>query len=284
MKGKKGIKTIQRVGPGSKQSGAIVPVAHSAATHKGDARAGMHKRDACATSGAPRKQRVLVVDDHPCVQMALRMIINGEPDWEVCGVEVDAKPALAAVEKLKPDLVIVDLMLPGSHGLDLIRDLKIQYPHIPAIVHSAHAEETHALLCIHAGARGYLNKGADVNTVREALRTVLNGGTYASEQVRQRVADCVLAAGKTPTLHPLADLSPRELQVFEMIGRGLALKEIARQLGVDHETAERHRLHIGDKLGLSSPAEVLSAAILWMQFLPHEISASRVAVPDLPLR
>jgi len=79
-------------------------------------------------ASAGRKQRVLVVDDHPCVQMALRMIINGEPDWEVCGVEVDAKPALAAVEKLKPDLVIVDLMLPGSHGLDLISRLKNPLP------------------------------------------------------------------------------------------------------------------------------------------------------------
>jgi DNA-binding NarL/FixJ family response regulator len=211
----------------------------------------------------PRKWRVLVVDDHSSVRMSLRMVINGEPDLAVCGEVEDARPALEAVERLSPDIVIADIALKGSHGLDLIRDLHIRYPSLPVFVHSAHSEELYAPLCFHSGARGYMNKGEDVQTIVHAIRTLLDGGIYLSTRMLQWFTSCALSRETVDLRHPLGILSPRELQVFEMLGRGLDIKEIAWQLSLDHKTVELYRQRIKAKLGVHSAPEVLRAATLW---------------------
>jgi len=212
---------------------------------------------------APGKRRVLIVDDHPSVRMALRFVINGEPDMVVCGEAEDAQPALAMVEQLCPDIVIVDIALKSSHGLDLIRDLHIRYPSLRLFVHSAHNEELYAPLCFDFGAYGYMNKGQDVQTIVHAIRMVLDGGVYLSPRMLQWFTGCALTRETVEMLHPLVKLSPRELQVFEMLGRGLDIKEIAGQLSLDHKTVELYRQRIKTKLKVDSASAVLRAAVLW---------------------
>ena len=211
----------------------------------------------------PRKWQALIVDDHPSVRMALRMVINGEPDMVVCGEAEDAQPALAMTEQLCPDIVIADIALKRSHGLDLIRDLHIRYPSLPVFVHSAHTEELYAPLCFHMGARGYMNKGEDVQTIVHAIRTVLEGSVYLSARMLKWFTSCALTRETTEPRHPLGSLSPRELQVFEMLGRGLDIKEIAAQLSLDHKTVELYRQRIKIKLGVPSAPAVLRTAVLW---------------------
>jgi DNA-binding NarL/FixJ family response regulator len=222
----------------------------------------MHGND-LAELEAPCKRQALIVDDHPSVRMALRMVINGEPDIVVCGEAEDAQPALEMAERLCPDIVIADIALKRSHGLDLIRDLHTRYPSLPVFVHSAHIEELYAPLCFQCGARGYMNKGEDVQTIVHAIRTVLGGGVYLSARMLKWFTGCALNRETIELRHPLGSLSPREVQVFEMLGRGLEIKEIADQLSLDHKTVEMYRQRIKTKLGVSSAPAVLRTAVLW---------------------
>jgi DNA-binding NarL/FixJ family response regulator len=221
------------------------------------------EREGLAKVEAPGKRQALIVDDHPSVRMSLRFVINGEPDMIVCGEAEDAQPALAMIEQLCPDIVIVDIALKSSHGLDLIRDLHIRYPSLRLFVHSAHNEELYAPLCFDLGAYGYMNKGQDVQTIVHAIRMVLDGGVYLSPRMLQWFTGCALSRETLEVRHPLGSLSPRELQVFEMLGRGLDIKEIAGQLALDHKTIELYRQRIKTKLGVTSAPAVLRAAVLW---------------------
>ncbi len=211
----------------------------------------------------PRKRHALVVDDHPSVRMSLRFVINGESDMVVCGEAEDAQPALTMIEQLCPDVMIIDIALKSSHGLDLIRDVHVRYPSMPIFVHSAHNEELYAPLCFHMGAHGYMNKGEDVQTIVHAIRTVLDGGIYLSAHMLKWFTGCAMTRETIDMRHPLGVLSPRELQVFEMMGRGLDTKEIAGQLSLDHKTIELYRLRIRSKLGLGTSPAVIRAAVLW---------------------
>jgi DNA-binding NarL/FixJ family response regulator len=228
------------------------------------------EREGLAGHDASHKRDVLVVDDHTSVRMSLRFVINGEPDMIVCGEAEDSQPALVMVERLCPNLVIIDIALKSSHGLDLIRDLHIRYPSLPLFVHSAHNEELYAPLCFDLGAYGYMNKGQDVQTIVHAIRTVLDGGVYLSPRMLQWFTGCALTRETVEARHPLGRLSPRELQVFEMLGRGLDIKEIADQLSLDHKTVELYRQRIKIKLGVDSASDVLRAAVLWW----HEASSA----------
>jgi DNA-binding NarL/FixJ family response regulator len=221
------------------------------------------EREGLAKVEATDKWQALVVDDHTSVRMALRLVINGEPDMVVCGEAEDGLPALTLIEQLCPDIAIVDIALKGSHGLDLIRDVHIRYPSLPIFVHSAHTEELYAPLCFHIGARGYMTKGEDIQTIVHAIRTILEGGVYLSARMLRWFTGTALTRETVELRHPLGSLSPRELQVFEMLGRGLDIKEIAAQLSLDHKTVELYRQRIKSKLGVSSAPAVLRTAVLW---------------------
>jgi len=234
------------------------------------------QRENPAELEAPHKRQALVVDDHPSVRMSLRFVINGEPDMVVCGEAEDAQPALAMVEHLCPDIVIIDIALKRSHGLDLIRDLHIRYPSLRMFVHSAHTEELYAPLCFHMGARGYMNKGEDVQTIVHAIRTILDGNIYLSARMLKWFTSCAMTRETIEPRHPLNSLSPRELQVFEMLGRGLDIKEIAEQLTLDHKTVELYRQRIRVKLRLGTSPAVLRAAVLWTDSPPAETESAPV--------
>jgi DNA-binding NarL/FixJ family response regulator len=209
-------------------------------------------------------RRVLIVDDHPMIRERLEEIISSEPGLEVCGEAEDRHSAVSAVKTLRPDLVIVDLTLKNSHGLDLIKDLQALAPEVLVLVISMHDESLHAERVIHAGARGYLTKQEATRCVVEAINAILNGETYLSDAAAERIANKLRNRTGGPA-RSIDKLTDREIQVFELIGQGLSTRQIAAQLNLGVPTVDTYRGRIKDKLDLKDANELLQHAIRWNQ-------------------
>jgi DNA-binding NarL/FixJ family response regulator len=203
------------------------------------------------------------VDDHPVVRQGLARLIGDEPDLVVCGEAENAQEGLLGIGKLKPDLVVVDISLGGKTGLALIKDLRAQYPQLPVLVMSMHDEQIYAERALRAGGRGYIMKQAGGRILIEAIRQVLSGQVYVSGKISARILDR-LSGGKTkPTSSLLDTLTEREFEVVQLIGQGLATRQIAEQLHVSIKTVEVHRVHIKEKLHLENGAALMRFAISW---------------------
>ena len=211
------------------------------------------------------KSRILIVDDHGLVRHGLAAVIGDEADLEVCGEAADAPAALAQFDALKPDLVVVDLSLQTGHGLDLTRQLTARDAEARVLVLSMHDEAIFAERSLRAGALGYINKQEAPERVVEAIRRVLAGEVYLSPMMTQRLlrasrsGEGVQASARLPSER----LSDRELTVFQMIGQGLATREIAERLHLSIKTIETYREHIKAKLGLKNSAELGRHATQW---------------------
>jgi DNA-binding NarL/FixJ family response regulator len=204
---------------------------------------------------------VLVVDDHPLVRERVAELINQEPDLAVCGEAEDANGALAAVKQHSPDVAIIDITLKDTYGIELIKQLKNLYPKLPILVLSMHDESLYGERALRAGAKGYLTKQEASKKVVDALRRVLRGEIYVSEKLSgtlvQRVAGNKSAEGGSP----VDVLSDRELEVFQLLGQGLTVREVAERLFISVKTVEAHREHIKQRLNFKSSAELLRFAI-----------------------
>jgi DNA-binding NarL/FixJ family response regulator len=208
--------------------------------------------------------RILIVDDHPLVRLSLREFIRREKDLEVCGEAEDKEQALVAVKETQPHLAIIDLTLKSSNGMELIKDLRALHPEVQILVLSMHDEAIHAERVIRAGARGYITKQEATTKVMVAIRQVLSGEIYWSEQAAARVASKIAGgSGKTLTGLPTDCLTDREFQVFEMIGSGRSTRQIAAALHIDVSTVETYRARIKEKLNLSDSLALLQYAIRW---------------------
>ena len=216
-------------------------------------------------SAKPARSRVFLVDDHVVVRSGLAELIGREPDLAVCGAAADAEDALQSIPRARPDLVLVDLSLPGTSGLELVKDLKRRCPKLPVLVLSMHEESLYAERVLQAGARGYVMKDKSFPEIRAAMRRVLAGRIYLSEEMSDRLLQTV--AGGPAKGSPLERLSDRELEVFEMIGRGLGTAAIARKLHLSVKTVETHRAHIKEKLNLDTGAELVQQAVHWLHRL-----------------
>jgi DNA-binding NarL/FixJ family response regulator len=212
-----------------------------------------------------RKKRVFVVEDHPLVRERLTELIQQERDLMVCGDADDHAPALAAVAATKPDLVLVDLTLKNSHGLDLIKDLHAQYPALLMLVVSMHDESLYAERAIHAGARGYVNKHQPSKDILTAIRTVLGGKSFFSDQVFSRLAAKLVESPRRRSLLAMEALTDRELRVFELLGQGHRTRQIAQALQLEIPTVETYRARIKEKLQLKDAHDLLQHAIRWAQ-------------------
>lgn len=208
---------------------------------------------------APKLNRVLIVDDHPLVREGLAARISAQPDLEVCGAAASTGEALSLISSSRPALVLIDLALQKSSGLDLIREIRARGREPRILVVSAYDEGLFAERVLRAGAEGYINKQELQASVIEAIRTVLRGGVFMSAAVTQRLADRTLGRGGSG---PLA-LTDRELQVFEGIGRGRTTREIAAELNLSVHTVESHREKIRLKLNLRNGTELQQRAVLW---------------------
>jgi DNA-binding NarL/FixJ family response regulator len=205
---------------------------------------------------------ILLVDDHPLVRERLAQIINAEPDLRVCGEAADRGGALAAIEANRPDLVIIDLTLHQSHGLDLIKDVRVLHPRLAMLVLSMHDESLYAERALRAGARGYITKQEATKNILVAIRQILRGDVYLSEAESARIA-ARMVTERPPASVSMDKLTDRELRVFELIGRGYSLRQIAAVLHLDAKTIETYRTRIRTKLELRDANEVLQQAILW---------------------
>jgi DNA-binding NarL/FixJ family response regulator len=201
------------------------------------------------------------VDDHPIVRERLAELINQEPDLIVCGEAEDSNEAIKAARELNPDLAIVDITLKDTYGIELIKHLKEIRPKLPVLVLSMHDESLYGERALRAGAKGYLTKQQATKQVINAIRKILAGEIYVSEQMAATILQKV-AGGKSPAGDsPTEVLTDRELEVFQLLGQGLGVKQIAENLFVSVKTIEAHREHIKQKMNFKSSAELLRYAI-----------------------
>ena len=209
---------------------------------------------------------IFIVDDHPVFRKGLAQLLNSESDFDVCGEAEDAAAALKFLKKKLPALVIVDITLKDSSGIDLIKDIKQLFPEIQILTLSMHDEMIYAERALRAGAKGYVMKQEAPETIIKAIRHILGGNTYFSDDVTTRLFSKMADGNrKISASSPVDLLSDRELEIFQMIGRGFSSRQIAGKLHISIKTVENHRAHIKEKLNLSSAIELVQHATLWVQ-------------------
>lgn len=211
------------------------------------------------------RTRILLVDDHAVVRFGIGQLINQQQDLVVCGEQEDASHALSAIGSLKPDLVIADISLKDSSGLELMRNIKAQYSGLPVLVVSAHDESIYAEIAFRAGALGYLMKQEALEKIIPAIRRVLSGNIYVSDALAAKMLQQQVRGQTNIQQSPVKDLSDREMEVFQLIGQWKKTKEIAHELHLSVKTIEYYREQIKRKLNLKNSSELTHYATSWVQ-------------------
>ena len=208
------------------------------------------------------KNKILLVDDHPLVREWLANLINEEADLEVCGQAANAREALDLIGNFSPRIVVVDLSLDGSSGLELIKDIKAQHPKVNTIVLSMHDETLYAERAMRAGASGYVMKREATGKVLAALRAVLAGGLFFSNVVNAQLAQ-KWGQGSSDNSTVVGSLSDRELEVFQLLGCGFNTRQISEQMNVSFKTVQAYCARIKEKLNLANINELIFHAVRW---------------------
>jgi RNA polymerase sigma factor (sigma-70 family) len=216
-----------------------------------------------AKKKAKGKQRILIIDDHVMVREGVSEIIRHEPDLDVCGTASTANEGLDLTRKLKPDLVLVDVTLPGKNGIEYIKDARAFRPDLPVLVMSMHDESLYTDRVLRAGGRGYICKQEGGEKLIQAIRRVLQGEIAVSEKMTGRLLEKF--SGRKVIESPLENLTDRELEVFQLVGQGKTMNEIGAELHLSPKTIEVHRSRIRQKLRIASAAELVSYAARWNQ-------------------
>lgn len=214
-------------------------------------------------AAGPARKRILIIDDHPITRHGLTQLINHEPDLIVCGELDSASPAFAAIESLKPDLVLTDITMPGKSGLELIKDIKTLNHGTLVLVMSMHDETIFAERVLRAGGRGYIMKSEGGEKLLQAIRHVLQGQIYVSHVMTGKFLGSLAAGSMGDNQAEIECLSDREFEVFRFIGQGLTTGEISQRLHISPKTVDTHRAHIKDKLRLRTMPELSKYAIRW---------------------
>ena len=216
--------------------------------------------------GQPEKARILIVDDHPLFMEALHQLIEHEPGWSVCGKATDATQALQLVDETKPDMVIVDISLGATNGIDLLRSISAKQADLPMLVVSMHNESLYAEKAIRAGAMGYVMKHEAPKTVKSAIQQVLTGEMFLSHKIATSLlAKVMREEEEEPEDSPMSRLSEREQQVFRLLGHGKSIRQIALELDLSITTIHSFRGRIKEKLHVKTSPELLLRAIYWVK-------------------
>ncbi len=197
---------------------------------------------------APEAKRIVIVDDHPLFRKGLQELIHSDDSFAVCGEASTASEAMEVIRKLHPELVIVDLSLPGANGIELIKNIRAEYPKLPILVLSMHDESLYALRAMRAGADGYVMKHEAMANVVQAVHEVFNGRPYLSPAMAAQVITKFAHRQAEGEVDAVERLSDRELEILELIGKGNEVRQIAKLLNLSPKTVETHRAHIKDKL------------------------------------
>ena len=223
-------------------------------------------------------KRILIVEDHPVVRFALATAFKQHGGYQVCGEAADHQEALSKIREFNPDLVTVDLNLKSSHGLELIKDIHIQFPALLVLVFSMYDEFLNTRRIISAGAHGYITKLEPLTHVITALERIFAGEIYVSREVTSKMALQLAGGERNHEAPDIRSLTDRELQIFELTGEGLNIRQIAARLNLGLSTIETYRTRIKEKLCLKDHSEMLQSAIHWNR------SGSLVKKPEAELR
>jgi len=221
------------------------------------------KPAAPAAKTSVEKKRVLIVDDHPVFRHGIGTLIGSAEEFMICGEAASAPAALEAMRTLKPDVALLDISLPGTNGIELIKLMKAEQPKLPILILSMYDESLYALRALRAGAMGYIMKAEALNQVLAAIKKVLGGEIHVSDKFREQLIFKAVHSVEGGMGSPVDKLSDRELEVLELLGRGFGTKEIAGDLHLSVKTIETHRAHIKEKLGFKDAGEMVRFAIDW---------------------
>jgi len=210
------------------------------------------------------RRKILIVDDHPIVRRGLTELINQEEDLLVSAQAEDAYQAMESIRAQEPDMAIVDIALKETSGMELIKDIKTQYPSLPVLILSMHDESLYAERALRAGAKGYIMKQQATEELITAIRKVLGGQVYVSDRMGAKILSKLAGGRPNATASAIDRLSDRELEVFRLIGHGHGTRQIAEKLHLSVKTIETYRAHIKEKLNLPNAAELLRHAIQWV--------------------
>ncbi|MEO7931871.1 MAG: response regulator transcription factor [Chthoniobacterales bacterium] len=208
--------------------------------------------------------KALVVDDHPVFRRGIIALLQELGNVIICGEADDAMKALGAMRTLEPDIVLVDISMPGTNGIELTKSMLCERPDLKILVLSMHDESLYALRALRAGAKGYVMKAEALDYVNEAMQKIIEGGTYVSPRFAERLVFRAVQSVESGMGSPVDKLSDRELEVLHLLGRGLGTREIAAELHLSIKTIETHRMHIKDKLDFKDASEMVRFAIDWV--------------------
>jgi DNA-binding NarL/FixJ family response regulator len=210
-------------------------------------------------------KRVLIVDDHPMMRQGLAQLIDNESDLKVVAEADTGGQGLDIVVKEKVDLALIDISLPDKNGLELIKDMRAINSALPILIVSMHDETLYAERVLRAGARGYIMKQEGGKKLLQAIRQVLTGQIYVSEKMSAHILETFSGHSPEQSASPVARLSDREFEVFQLIGQGKGTKEIAQHLNLSVKTVEVHRAKIKEKLSLQTATDLVRYAVRWAE-------------------
>ncbi|MEO6002739.1 MAG: response regulator transcription factor [Opitutus sp.] len=211
------------------------------------------------------KSRVFLVDDHPITRQGLVALINREHNLVVCGEADSAPVAIEQIQKLMPDIALVDVTLKTTSGIELMKHLKALRPEMPVLMMSMHDESLFAERALRAGAKGYIMKLESSATILAAIRRTLSGELYLSEKMKEKMLHRLVKTGATEVVYSIDSLSDREMEVFQLIGNGYGTRQIATRLNLSVKTIDSYREHLKLKLRLDCGTELVRHAIQWVK-------------------
>ena len=209
------------------------------------------------------KKKIFVVEDHPIFRLGISELINQEEDLTVCGGAESVHQAMHEINRLNPDLLIVDISLKNSDGIDLVKEIHNQQRDMPMLILSMHDEFLYAERALRAGARGYIMKEEAMESVVFAIRQVLAGNLYFNDRVKEHILFQLSGDSGSSDTDPIKRLTNRELEVFRLIGQGYSTRDIAGRLNLSIKTIGTYRERIKEKLGLRNATELVRLAVHW---------------------
>ncbi len=216
-------------------------------------------------SGEPVRHRIFLVDDHPVTREGVRVLIDQEPDLVVCGQADSAPAALQLIQRLKPDLAVVDITLKTTSGIELMKNVKALLPDLPVLIMSMHDESLYAERALRAGAKGYVMKHEASDRILTAIRSVIAGDLYLSEKMKEKMLHRLVRSRKNEVVFTIDTLSDREMEVFQLIGNGFGTRQIAEKLNLSVKTIDSYREHLKLKLRLEKGSDLVRHAIQWVR-------------------
>jgi DNA-binding NarL/FixJ family response regulator len=211
------------------------------------------------------RQRIFLVDDHPITRQGVAALINQQPNLIVCGEADSAYEALELIPKANVDMAVVDITLKTTSGIELMKSIKSQFPHLPVLMMSMHEESMYAERSLRAGAKGYIMKQEANSKILDAINAILRGELYLSAAIKEKMLDLLVKSSSTEVKYSLDILSDRELEVYRLIGNGFSTRQIAEKLCLSSKTIDSYRENLKVKLRLQKGSELVQHAIQWVK-------------------